>query len=32
MVVRTELKNPAGVEDQVPANNRRASLITPPRD
>ena len=32
MVVRTELKNPAGIEDQMPANNRRATLIAPSRE
>jgi len=27
----TQLSNPAGVVDQVPANNRRASVLTPPK-
>ena len=30
MVFRTQLANPAGVIDQVPANNRKASALAPP--
>ena len=27
----TQLTNPLGTVDQVPANNRRASVLTPPK-
>jgi hypothetical protein len=30
MVFRTQLNNPAGIVDQVPANNRRTSSLTAP--
>ena len=30
LVLRTELVTPPGFVDQVPANNRRASVLTPP--
>jgi hypothetical protein len=30
IVFRTQLINPPGIVDQVPANNRRTSSLTPP--
>jgi hypothetical protein len=30
LVFRTQLANPGGIADQVPANNRRTSSLAPP--
>lgn len=30
LTIRTELSNPADVEDRIPSNNKRTSVITPP--
>jgi hypothetical protein len=30
IVFRTQLVNPSGIVDQVPANNRRTSSLAPP--
>jgi hypothetical protein len=32
LIYRTQLDNPSGYVDQVPANNRKSSVLSPPKD